>query len=639
MKDITVGTAGHIDHGKTSLIKALTGVDADRLPEEKQRGITIDIGFAELDLGDVRIGFVDVPGHERFVKNMLAGVSGIDLVMLIVAADEGVMPQTREHFDICRLLGIKAGFVVLTKIDLADAETLELAKLDVAELVAGSFLESAPVIEVSSRSLAGIDAVREHLRQSANSVESRSVRLSTRLPIDRSFTVKGFGAVVTGTLAAGEIRESDELQLMPDGRGIRVRALQTHGRKADAVHAGQRVAVNIAGVDHDSVLRGMQACTAGVFRPTQVIDTVVEVLETAARPLRSRQRVRLHIGTAEVLARVAVLNDVNEIAPGGSGMIQLRLEHPIVAVPDERFILRQYSPQVTIAGGRVLDPLAEKHRRKDLLDVQGLLSVLAESGNGTAEQIAAFVGRSGRSGIGTDSLLARTGLRPEILAKLIGELSAAGRIVTADDRCVPTEVFDELGRSSVGELARFHAGDPLLSGMPIDVLRDLVFRGVSPAVTRAVLAKLESDGKIAIAADVVRLAGHSTQLSPAEKAASDLITAAYQNAGLDVPRLDEVLQAAAARGCSPEAVRKLFRIKLDTGEIVKVTDEFYFAAGVIDGLAAKLRQRAAETGNSLLDVAQFKEIAGISRKYAIPLLEHFDRTRVTRRAADKRIIL
>ncbi len=639
MKDITVGTAGHIDHGKTSLIKALTGVDADRLPEEKQRGITIDIGFAELDLGDVRIGFVDVPGHERFVKNMLAGVSGIDLVMLIVAADEGVMPQTREHFDICRLLGIKAGFVVLTKIDLADAETLELAKLDVAELVAGSFLESAPVIEVSSRSLAGIDAVREHLRQSANSVESRSVRLSTRLPIDRSFTVKGFGAVVTGTLAAGEIRESDELQLMPDGRGIRVRALQTHGRKADAVHAGQRVAVNIAGVDHDSVLRGMQACTAGVFRPTQVIDTVVEVLETAARPLRSRQRIRLHIGTAEVLARVAVLNDVNEIAPGGGGAVQLRLEHPIVAVPDERFILRQYSPQVTIAGGRVLDPLAEKHRRKDLLDVQGLLSVLAESGNGTAEQIAAFVGRAGRAGIGTDNLLARTGLRPEVLAKLLNELSAAGRIVNADDRCVSSKVFDELGRSSVGELARFHAGDPLLSGMPIDVLRGLAFRGVSPAVTRAVLAKLESDGKIAIAADVVRLAGHSTQLSPAEKAASDLITAAYQSAGLDVPRLDEVLQAAAARGCSPEAVRKLFRIKLDSGEIVKVTDEFYFAAGVIDGLAAKLRQRAAETGNSLLDVAQFKEIAGISRKYAIPLLEHFDRTRVTRRAADKRIIL
>ena len=639
MKDITVGTAGHIDHGKTSLIKALTGVDADRLPEEKQRGITIDIGFAELDLGDVRVGFVDVPGHERFVKNMLAGVSGIDLVMLIVAADEGVMPQTREHFDICRLLGIKAGFVVLTKIDLADAETLELAKLDVAELVAGSFLEAAPVIEVSSRSLAGIDAVREHLLWSSKSVEARSDRLSTRLPIDRSFTVKGFGAVVTGTLAAGEIREGDELQLMPDGRGIRVRALQTHGRKADAVHAGQRVAVNIAGVDHDSVLRGMQACTAGVFRPTQVIDTVVEVLETAARPLKTRQRVRLHIGTAEVLARVAVLNDVNEIAPGGSGMIQLRLEHPIVAVPDERFILRQYSPQVTIAGGRVLDPLAEKHRRKDLLDIQDHLSSLARSGNGTVEQIAAFVGRSGRSGIGTDSLLARTGLRPEVLAKLIGELSAAGRIVTADDRCVPTEVFDELGRSTVGELAQFHAGDPLSRGMPIDVLRDLVFRGVSPAVTRAVLAKLEREGKIAIAADVVRLAGHSTQLSPAEKAASDLISAAYRNAGLDVPRVDEVLQAAAAGGCSPEAVRKLFRIKLDTGEIVKVTDEFYFASAVIDGLAAKLRQWAAETGNSLIDVAQFKEIAGISRKYAIPLLEHFDRTRVTRRAADKRVIL
>lgn len=639
MKDITVGTAGHIDHGKTSLIKALTGVDADRLPEEKQRGITIDIGFAELDLGDVRVGFVDVPGHERFVKNMLAGVSGIDLVMLIVAADEGVMPQTREHFDICRLLGIKAGFVVLTKIDLADAETLELAKLDVAELVAGSFLEAAPVIEVSSRSLAGIDAVREHLLWSSKSVEARSDRLSTRLPIDRSFTVKGFGAVVTGTLAAGEIREGDELKLMPDGRGIRVRALQTHGRKADAVNAGQRVAVNIAGVDHDSVSRGMQACANGVFRPSQVIDTAVEVLGTAARSLRTRQRVRLHIGTTEVLARVAVLNDANEIGPGGSGMVQFRLEHPIVAVPDERFILRQYSPQVTIAGGRVLDPLAEKHRRKDLSSVQDHLSVLSDSGNGTVEQIAEFVGRSGRAGIGTDSLLARTGLRPEVLAKLIGELSAAGQIVTADDRCVSSEVFADLARSTVDELGRFHTSDPLSRGMPIDVVRDRVFRGVSPAVTRAVLAKLESDGKIAIAADVVRLAGHSTQLSPAEKAASDLITAAYRNAGLDVPRLDEVMRSAAAQGCSPEAVRKLFRIKLDSGEIVKVTDEFYFASAVIDGLAAKLRQRAAETGNSLIDVAQFKEIAGISRKYAIPLLEHFDRTRVTRRAADKRVIL
>ncbi|MBX7054307.1 MAG: selenocysteine-specific translation elongation factor [Pyrinomonadaceae bacterium] len=639
MRDITVGTAGHIDHGKTSLIKALTGVDADRLPEEKQRGITIDIGFAELDLGEVRIGFVDVPGHERFVKNMLAGVSGIDLVMLVVAADEGVMPQTREHFDICRLLGLEAGFVVLTKIDLADAETIELARLDVAELVAGSFLEDAPVIEVSSRSLAGIDALREHLRQSSQSVSSRSDRLSTRLPIDRSFTVKGFGAVVTGTLAAGEIRDGDELQLMPDGRGVRVRGLQTHGRKAGSVHAGQRVAVNIAGVDHDSVNRGMQLCEAGVFRPSQVIDTSVRVLKTAARPLRSRQRVRLHVGTAEVLARISVLNDANEIVPGEAGIVQLRLEHPIVCVPDERFIIRQYSPQQTIAGGRVLDPLAEKHRRKDRDTTLAFLTVLAESSNGTVEHIAAFVDRSGRTGTDSGELQARTGLRPRVLAELLDELSAAGRVVNADEQYVSAAAFDRLCGGVIDELGRFHKSDPLARGMPLDVLRDLAFKGVSPAVSRTVLAKLELDGMISAPADVVRLAGHSSDLSPAEKAASETISAAYRNAGLDVPRLEEVLNEAVAHGCSPEAARKLLRLKLDSGEIVKVTDEFYFASAIVDGLAAKLRRHAAETGNSLLDVAQFKEIAGISRKYAIPLLEYFDRTRVTRRAADKRIIL
>ena len=639
MRDITVGTAGHIDHGKTSLIKALTGIDADRLPEEKQRGITIDIGFAELDLGEVRIGFVDVPGHERFVKNMLAGISGIDLVMLIVAADEGVMPQTREHFDICRLLGIKAGFVVLTKIDLADAETIELAHLDVAELVAGSFLADAPVIEVSSRSLAGIDAVREHLRLSSKGVSPRSDRLSTRLPIDRSFTVKGFGAVVTGTLAAGEIRDGDELQLMPDGRGVRVRGLQTHGRKADSVHAGQRVAVNIAGVDYETVARGMQVCSPGVFRPSQVIDTTVEVLPTATRPLRSRQRVRLHIGTVEALARVAVLNESNEIAPGAFGNVQLRLEHPIVCVPDERFIIRQYSPQQTIAGGRVLDPLAEKHRRKDLDAVRGYLAIIADSGNGNVEQIAAFVDRSGRNGIGNGALMARTGLQPAVLAELLGELSAMGRIVGAEERYISGAVFDDLGRGVIDELSRFHKSDPLARGMPLDLLRDRAFRGIEPAVTRAVIAKLEKDSKLVAAADVVRLAGHSTELSAAEKAASDLISVTYRNAGLDVPKLEQVLDAAVAGGCTPEAARKLLRIKLDSGEIVKVTDEFYFASAIVDELAAKLRRHAAETGNSLLDVAQFKEIAGVSRKYAIPLLEYFDRTRVTRRAADKRIIL
>ena len=317
--EIIVGTAGHIDHGKTALVRALTGTDADRLPEEKERGITIDIGFAELEIGDTHFGFVDVPGHERFVKNMLAGASGIDLVMLVIAADEGVMPQTREHFEICRLLGLRHGIVVLTKSDLVDEETLELAKLDAAELVAGSSLENAPMVAVSSVTAAGIDELKTLLVQSGASVSARNKDRVTFLPIDRSFTVKGFGAVVTGTLASGDIAEGIDLELLPEVRRVRVRGVQTHGRSVKTARAGQRTAVNLAGIDHGELSRGMVLCRPGVFRPTQIFDAETEVLEGVSRSLRSRQRVRIHIGTAEVLARISVIDASNEIAGGEHG--------------------------------------------------------------------------------------------------------------------------------------------------------------------------------------------------------------------------------------------------------------------------------------------------------------------------------
>jgi len=639
MIDLTVGTAGHIDHGKTTLVKALTGVDGDRLPEEKQRGITIDLGFAELELGDLHVGFIDVPGHERFVKNMLAGVSGIDLVMLIVAADEGVMPQTREHFDICRLLGIKAGFVVLTKSDLVDAETMELARLDVAELVKGSFLESAAVIEVSSLDLAGLESVRELLKESSRHISPKPNYFSTRLPIDRSFTVKGFGAVVTGTLAAGEIRDADELQLLPDGRRIRVRGLQTHGRKVASVHSGQRVAVNLAGIDHSIIARGMQVCEPDVFRPSQIIDTEVEVLETAKRPLRTRQRIRLHIGTIEALARVTVLNNAGEIAQGEAGSVQLRLEQSIVCVPDERFIIRQYSPQETIAGGRILDPLAEKHRRKDQAAVNKYLADLAKYENGTVGQIAVFIDHSGKAGIDLADLRARTGLDESFLRKLLVELVVAGTVIDAAGRFLSATAYLEITENATAELELFHKSEPLARGMPLDVMRERAFAYIPPTIARAVVDQLVHDGKAIVSADIVRLASHRTELSGPEQRTSESISEIYRLAGLDVPRLDDVLAVASEEGSSPEVVRKLFNMKVDAGEIVKVTDEFYFAASVIDSLVAKLRDQAAATGNSLIDVAQFKQIAGVSRKYAIPLLEYFDRTRVTRRAADKRIIL
>src|SRR5882672_7853095 len=383
MKSIIIGTAGHIDHGKTALVRALTGVDADRLPEEKRRGITIDIGFADLDLGDLRVGFVDVPGHERFVKNMLAGAHGIDVVALVIAADESVMPQTREHFDICRLLGISCGIVVITKKDLVDEELLQLVFAEARELTSGSFLEDAPVVAVSSRTGEGIEELKQTLREIGSLAPARSADFVTRLPIDRSFTMRGFGAVVTGTLIAGQNNEGDELELLPAKTRVRVRGLQVHGVQVKQAFAGQRTAVNLGGIDATAIERGMILAQPARLRPTQVIDVRVQLLPSALRPLRSRQRVRVHIGAAEVLARVRVLEDSGEIKPGHYGLVQFRTESPVVAVCGDRFIIRAYSPQQTIGGGEVLDAFSFRHRTRDLADARALLQALSNSEGAT----------------------------------------------------------------------------------------------------------------------------------------------------------------------------------------------------------------------------------------------------------------
>src|ERR1041384_1001762 len=417
MRSIIVGTAGHIDHGKTALVRALTGVDADRLPEEKRRGITIDLGFAELDLEDVRVGFVDVPGHERFVKNMLAGAHGIDVVALVVAADEGVMPPTREHFDITRLLGVRAGLVVLTKTDLVDEELLELVRAEVAELVAGSFLAAAPVVAVSARTGAGLDELRTRLRETALRVPARPDELVARLPVDRAFTMRGFGAVVTGTLVAGEIGVGEELELLPAGVRVRVRGLQVHGRAVERAQAGQRTAVNLGGIEAASIARGMVLAPPARLRPTQIVDAQIEVLADAPRPLRSRARVRVHLGAAEVLARVQVLEEGGEIAPGAKGVAQLRFEAPVVAPLDERFIIRSYSPARTVAGGRVHDACAGKHRGREREQARARLQLLAEAE--PARRLAGFVAAAGEQGLRRADLAARTGWRDEVLARVV----------------------------------------------------------------------------------------------------------------------------------------------------------------------------------------------------------------------------
>ena len=637
--DIIVGTAGHIDHGKTALVKALTGIDADRVPEEKLRGITIDIGFAELRLGDLQIGFVDVPGHEKFVKNMLAGASGIDLVLLIIAADEGVMPQTREHFEICRLLEIKTGLIVLTKKDLVDEELLEFVKLDAGELVENSFLENAPVIAVSAKTGEGIEEFKQVLRETAAKIPNRKNETVARLPIDRAFSVKGFGAVVTGTLVSGEIKESDELEILPMRKKVRVRGLQTHGKTVKTAHAGQRTAINLGGIDHAEIMRGMVLTVPNVLRPTQIFDAEIEVLRNAKRPLKSRQRVRVNIGTIEALARVQVLNNEGEITQGEKDLVQLRLEIPIVAIPNERFILRSYSPQITIAGGKILDASAIKHRRKDIETVQTYLQNLIEAENDKTKQVKIFLETANEHGLTFSDLRARTGWRDEILKKAIAENVAKKAIIEAESFYVARTPFDNLAAKTLAEIANHHRREPLAKGIMRETLREKIFARLAPEIFKTTLFTLEKEGKI-VAKDIVRLAAHSLELSAEEKLLRERFEKIYKTANLEVPKLDDAcLEAMNNTKSNKEHARKIFQLLLNSGEIVKVTEEFYFGREAIDNLVTEVKKFADQTSDRLIDVAMFKDLAGISRKYAIPLLEYFDREKLTRRADDKRVIL
>ena len=633
--DIVVGTAGHIDHGKTALVKALTGVDADRLPEEKKRGITIDIGFAELKLGDHHISFVDVPGHERFVKNMLAGASGIDLVLFVVAADEGVMPQTREHFDICRLLGIRSGIVALTKFDLADAETLELAQMEVAELVAGSFLENAPLIAVSSKTGAGIDELKAALSKAAELVPVRPEAQSVYFPIDRSFAVKGFGTVVTGTLSSGEIAIGDELELLPSSRRVRVRGLQSHGASTETARAGRRVAVNLGGIDHADLSRGETLAAPGSLCSTQIIHAIVNVLPGAPHPLRSRQRVRMHVGTAEILVRVRVINEAGEIAPGAQDLIQLSLETPTAGRLGDHFILRSYSPQMTIAGGTVLDPLASKLRKSEFASARSMLSKLAAANVSNASIVSAFVESAGGRGIALNAIAAKTGWEKSVLDDAVRSSVASGANTKAGDLLLVTTAFSVWKEHLVTALEADHKKDPLSKGLSRDALRP---SGLPSAVFEALLAVLQNENTIQVSGDTITLTTGRAALSPEDAAIRSSILKKLTDSGLQVPKTEELLaDSIAGTKASPSHAKKILFLLFDSGDAVKISEEFVFAGSVIDSLRSRLADHAA-LGDRSIDVPKFKEISGVSRKYAIPLLEYFDREKVTLRVGDKRVI-
>ena len=644
MHSIIIGTAGHIDHGKSSLVQALTGKDPDRLPEEKRRGITIDLGFADLDLGDVRVGFVDVPGHERFVKNMLAGVHGIDAVALVIAADEGVMPQTREHFEICRLLNVQQGLVVLTKTDLVEGELLSLVRAEAEELVAGSFLEGAPIVPLSVRSKIGLDQLRTTLRQIAKVIPERSSDFVTRLPIDRAFTMKGFGVVVTGTLVAGEIAAGDEMELLPIGRRVRARGVQVHGALVSRAQSGQRTAVNLAGVEVSEIERGMTLAPIGRLLPTQIIDVELNVLPTAPRAIRTRSRLRVHLGSAEVLARIRVLNNRGEVSPGESGFAQLRFETPVVALHDERFIIRSYSPAETIAGGLVLDPQAAKHRGREMAKTHERLRALLESER--PGKLAVFVGAAGDHGLRPSDIAARTGWNDEVVmqvAKQAQEATAAGEAATimeADGVLVSTENFERLSRIAIDEVKRHHVREPLARGLARETLRERHFTHAAPEIFRAVITRLEKDGELVAEKDIVRAPEHGQELSAADEHLREKIAQAYEKAALEAPTLDQVLVKAGIPTAQRTHARKILQLLIDNGTLVRVQGEMFFHTHAIEHLKGLLREFAnAHEPDRRIDVPGFKDLAGVSRKYAIPLLEYFDRERITVRAGDKRIIL
>jgi selenocysteine-specific elongation factor len=638
MPSIIVGTAGHIDHGKSALVRALTGTDPDRLPEEKRRGITIDLGFADLELDGFRFGFVDVPGHERFVKNMLAGAHGIDVLALVVAADEGVMPQTREHFHICKLLGVSTGVVVITKTDLVDEEMLSLVEEDIRELVAHSFLESAPVVAVSARTGAGLTQLKETLKEVARLVPERSSDLVTRLPIDRAFSMKGFGPVVTGTLISGQIAEGIEVELLPKKLSVRVRGTQVHGKPVAQAYAGQRTAVNLAGIDVSQLGRGMMLAEPRTLRTTQIIDANIEVLRDASRGVRSRSRVRLHMNAAEVLARVRVLDQASEIAPGQTGLVQLRLDLPVATLHGDRFILRSYSPAETIAGGVIVDPFAVKHRGKEMATARSRLGRLLSTSRN--EKLKTFIEMSELRGCKIEDLVAATGWKSSVITDQIAQAVQEGSVVRAGELFLSPQNFSRLSRNVLTELQNYHKREPLARGMLRETLREKVFTHLQPELFASVIRKLEGGGQIIAEKDIVRASTHTVGLSDKDSRLREKLEQVYRDAGVESPSLDDAMTRAGVTVQLRVQARKVLQLLIDDRVILRVQNEMFMHSHVLDDLKGKLLDYASRhEPERLIDVAAFKDLAGVSRKYAIPLLEYFDREHVTRRAGDKRIIL
>ena len=631
MKQIILGTAGHIDHGKTSLIKALTGTDTDRLKEEKERGITIELGFAALDLpSGQHLGIVDVPGHEKFVKNMVAGATGIDIVVMVIAADEGVMPQTREHMEICTLLGVQYGLVAVTKIDMVDEEWLELALEDIRDFARGTFLEDAPIAPVSSLTAEGIPEFIETLDKLAAEISERPPSDLFRLPIDRVFTMKGFGTVITGTLISGRVKVGDTIMIYPSGITSKVRGIQVHNQSADEATAGMRTAINFQGLEKEAISRGEVLSKPKTLEASYMVDISLHYLASNKKPLKNRTRVRFHTGTSEILGNVILL-DREELSPGEEAIIQLRLDSPVALVKEDRFVIRSYSPIYTIGGGEVLNPIPLKHKRLKSETVEGLKKLGAQEPEAL---ISYHTEDSGYRGVSLSHLKMMTNLADKPLENTLQGLLSKKTLIQVDKEnriYIHHNGLEKLKRDTQGQLTAFHKANPLKPGMSKEELKTKFPPYLTSKLFNLTLNQMIKEKEIVQEENTVRLASHAVSLGGKQADVRDKILDTYQKSDLQPPYFKEL---AKSLDIDAKRAKDVLMHLVNEAAIVKVKEELYFHAGAINTLRKKLVEFLQAQGQ--ITTPQFKEMTGVSRKYVIPLAEYFDSTNVTLRVGDFR---
>jgi len=631
LKNIILGTAGHIDHGKTSLVKALTGIETDRLKEEKERGITIELGFASLDLpGGQHIGIVDMPGHEKFVKNMVAGSSGIDVVTMVIAADEGVMPQTREHMEICNLMGVEHGLVALTKTDMVDEDLMELALDDISDFVEGTFLEDKPIIPVSSVTGQGIEYFSATLEDICSKIPERKFSSIFRLPVDRVFSMKGFGTVITGTLASGAINVGDDIMVFPKRIVSKVRGIQVHSEGVDHAGAGTRTAINFQGLDKDSVDRGDILSTPDTLIESYMVDAHFHYLKSNGKPAKNRTRVRFHSGTSEILGYMILL-DRKELLPGDDACVQFRLEAPVCCIKDDRYVIRSYSPVKTIGGGSILNPVSQKHKLFDNVVTQGLEDLLLDDPEQT---ISFFLSLKGYEGLSFSQLRVMTNIADRKLAAALQKMLAKQQVVQTDKErqiYVHGPFIDTFKEKLLEKITLYHKENPLKEGMPTQELKSKFQYIDDTKFFNLLFTKLAKENMVVLDKNIIRLADFAVALQVDQHEVKEKIKSIYQSSGLTPPFFRTICQDI---DIDKKNATDVLRMLIDEKSVIKTKDDLYFDARRIEVLEQQLIDFLKE--NESITTPQFKEMIGVSRKFVIPLIEYFDSVNLTIRVGDTR---